>query len=64
MNETAPALRRAWALSQGNYLRLLAVLLAILVPILLVMGVAEVLIGGRVPAMPGAFFSLARPKSP
>lgn len=32
VSETAPALRRSWALSSGNHLRLLAVLLAITVP--------------------------------
>ena len=49
--ETAPVLRRAWALSQGNHLRLLAVLLGVVVPPFLVALVAEMLLGGQGPAM-------------
>lgn len=46
VNETAPALRRVWTLSHGNYLRLLAVLLALIVPVLAVVWVVNVALGG------------------
>lgn len=51
VSETAPVLRRAWALSQGNHLRLLAVLLGVMVPPFAVALVAETLLGGQGPAM-------------
>lgn len=51
VSETAPVLRRAWALSQGNHLRLLAVLLGVVAPPLLVALAAEMLLGAQGPAM-------------
>lgn len=47
VNETAPALRRAWALSQGHGLRLLAILVGSFAPLLLIIVVLETLAGGR-----------------
>ena len=49
--ETAPVLRRAWALSQGNHLRLLGVLVGIAAPPFAVALAAEMLLGGQGPAM-------------
>ena len=49
VNETTPVLRRAWQLSQGNYWRLLAVLLAILVPVLVLFSVLELVLTGKPP---------------
>lgn len=46
VGETVPVLRRAWALSQGNFLRLLAVLVALVVPPTAVIWAANVAIGG------------------
>jgi hypothetical protein len=48
--ETAPVLRRSWMLSAGNFLRLLAVLLAVFGPILLCFVCLEFALAGRVPA--------------
>jgi hypothetical protein len=48
--ETAPVLRRSWMLSAGNFLRLLAVLLAVFGPILLSFVCLEFALAGRVPA--------------
>jgi hypothetical protein len=44
--ETGPALRRAWALSAGNYAGLLAIAIAAFVPGILVMQIAEALVPG------------------
>jgi hypothetical protein len=49
--ETAPALRRCWTLSAGNFWRLLAVLMAIFVPVVLIAAVAETLLAGPSPAL-------------
>jgi len=49
--DTAPVLRRAWALSQGNHLRLLAVLVAAVAPPFLAALVAEMLLGVQGPVM-------------
>ena len=49
--ETAPALRRSWGLSAGNYWRLLAVLMAVFVPVLAVASVAETLLAGPAPVV-------------
>lgn len=51
--ETAPVLRRAWALSQGNHLRLLAVILGVAVPPFAVAVIAELFLGAQGPAMTG-----------
>lgn len=51
--ETAPVLRRAWALSQGNHLRLLAVMLGVVVPLFAVAVAAELLLGAQGSAMTG-----------
>lgn len=48
--ETAPVLRRAWALSAGNFWRLLVVLLAVFGPILLCFAFLELALAGRAPA--------------
>ena len=50
VNETAPVLRRTWQLSQGNFWRLLAVLLAVLVPVLILFSVLELVLTGKPPA--------------
>src|ERR1700679_3356069 len=49
--ETAPVLRRVWALSQGNHLRLLAVLLGVAAPPFALALAAEALMGARGPAL-------------
>jgi hypothetical protein len=48
--ETAPVLRRAWALSAGNFWRLLMVLLAVFGPILLCFLFLELALAGRAPS--------------
>lgn len=48
--ETAPVLRRAWMLSAGNFWRLLAILLAVLGPVLLLFSGVEVALADRIPA--------------
>jgi hypothetical protein len=50
--ETAPVLRRAWMLSAGNFWRLLAVLLAVLGPILLLFMSLVVALASRAPVPP------------
>ena len=54
VSETAPALRRAWALSAGNFLPLLGVLLGLFLPLLLVMAAIDLGMGEKPAAMPGA----------
>jgi hypothetical protein len=46
VNEAVPVIRRAWTLSQGNFLRLLAVLAALVVPPTALIWAANVAIGG------------------
>jgi len=48
VNETVPVLRRAWALTEGNFLRLLAILLALVVPVTALMWAANAAIAGGV----------------
>jgi hypothetical protein len=43
--EEGPVLRRAWALSAGNFWRLLAILAAVFVPVLLALAAAEFVLG-------------------
>jgi len=54
VNETAPALRRAWALSAGNFLPLLGVLVGIFLPITLVFVLIEVMLGEKGAGLAGA----------
>ncbi|MEO8300420.1 MAG: hypothetical protein ABI608_01430 [Rhizomicrobium sp.] len=54
IHESGPALRRAWTLSAGNFLPLLGILLAIVLPVLLVQGFVEVLLGGKNAVAAGA----------
>lgn len=48
--ENVPVLRRAWQLSTGNFWRLLAILAGIFIPILILMGLLQVMLAGRPPA--------------
>ncbi|OAI45238.1 hypothetical protein AYO42_03295 [Rhizomicrobium sp. SCGC AG-212-E05] len=48
--ENVPVLRRSWQLSAGNFWRLLGILAGIFVPALFVMGLLQVVLGGRLPA--------------
>jgi hypothetical protein len=54
VNETAPALRRAWALSAGNFLPMLGVLLGLFVPLLVVLVLIDFGMGEKAEALPGA----------
>jgi len=54
VNETVPAMRRAWALSAGNFLPLLGVLLGIFVPVTLVFVLIEVALGEAGAGLTGA----------
>jgi hypothetical protein len=54
VNETVPALRRAWALSAGNFLALLGVLAGIFLPIALVFVLIEVALGDKGAGLTGA----------
>jgi hypothetical protein len=54
VNETVPALRRAWALSAGNFLPLLGVLLGIFLPLALLFLLIEVAMGEKGVALAGA----------
>ncbi|HVV27205.1 MAG TPA: hypothetical protein VHC40_04500 [Rhizomicrobium sp.] len=54
VNEGEPVLRRAWALSHGNFWRLLAVLAGIFGPILLLLVVLETVLTGRTAVPAGA----------
>lgn len=54
VGETTPTLRRAWAMSQGNFMPLLGVLLGLFVPLLLVMAAIDVGMGEKPDVMPGA----------
>ncbi len=54
IHETGPALRRAWRLTAGNFLPLLGILLAIMLPILLVQGIVEASLGAKEAAAAGA----------
>ncbi len=47
--ENVPVLRRAWQLSTGNFWRLLAILAGIFIPILILMGLVQVVLAGRPP---------------
>ena len=48
--ENVPVLRRSWQLSNGNFWRLLAVMAGIFIPLLILMGVLQLALGGRLPA--------------
>ena len=48
--ENVPVLRRAWQLSTGNFWRLLAILAGVFIPILILMGLMQVMLAGRPPA--------------
>jgi hypothetical protein len=47
LHETGPALRRAWTISAGNFLPLMGILLAIVLPVLLVQISLEAWLGGK-----------------
>jgi len=49
--ETGPALRRCWALSAGNFWRLLAVLVAMILPVLVLFAGAEALLASAAPPL-------------
>jgi len=46
VNETGSVLRRTWALSTGNFLRLLGIVLGLFLPLAILLGVADLAIGG------------------
>lgn len=50
--ENVPVLRRAWQLSTGNFWRLLAIMAGIFIPLLIVMGLLQLALGGRLPSVP------------
>ena len=50
--EEAPVLRRSWQLSAGNFWRLLGIMAGIFVPMLILISVLQLLLGGRLPAAP------------
>jgi hypothetical protein len=50
VNETVPVLRRSWQLSAGNFWRLLAVLLAIFLPVLVLFAALEAALTGGAPS--------------
>jgi hypothetical protein len=54
VNETVPVLRRAWAMSAGNFLPLLGVLLGLFLPLMLVLMLIDVGMGERTQGLPGA----------
>jgi hypothetical protein len=54
IHESGPALRRAWTLSAGNFLPLLGILLAIVLPVLLVQVSVEAFLSGKNVPAPGA----------
>ncbi len=54
VNEAGPALRRAWALSAGNFLPLLGILLAVLLPVKLIQILIEVWLSGKTVLAAGA----------
>lgn len=54
VSETTPTLRRAWALSAGNFLPLLGVLLGLFLPLLMVMGMIERQVGEKADFMLGS----------
>jgi hypothetical protein len=54
VSETAPALRRAWALSAGNFLPLLGILLGLFLPLLAVMALIDVGMGEKPAMLPDA----------
>ena len=54
VSETAPSLRRAWAMSAGNFLPMLAVLLGLFLPLLLVMVAIDASLGEKADIVPGA----------
>lgn len=45
VSETGPVLRRAWAMSMGNFWRLLVILLAVFAPMVLIVIAVELLLG-------------------
>lgn len=47
VSESGPLLRRAWALTQGNFLRLLAILVGLFLPLAILLGVADIAIGAH-----------------
>ncbi len=49
VNETTPVLRRSWQLSAGNFWRLMAIQLAVILPILVLLSVLEALLTGHAP---------------
>jgi len=54
VNESAPAMRRAWALSAGNVLPLLGVLLGVFLPLAAVFVVIEIVLGQKTGVVTGA----------
>jgi hypothetical protein len=54
VNETVPAMRRAWALSAGNVLPLLGVLLGVFLPLAAIFVVIEIVLGQKAGAVTGA----------
>ncbi|MBA2587890.1 MAG: hypothetical protein H0U98_04610 [Alphaproteobacteria bacterium] len=54
VSETAPALRRAWALSAGNFLPMVGVLLGLFVPLLVLLVLIDFGMGEKAEALPGA----------
>jgi hypothetical protein len=50
--ENVPVLRRAWQLSTGNFWRLLAIMAGIFIPLLILMGLLQLALGGRLPSVP------------
>jgi hypothetical protein len=54
VNESAPALRRAWALSAGNVVSLLGVLLGIFLPLVVVFVLIELAMGQQAGELTGA----------
>lgn len=52
VGESHPVLRRTWALSAGNFWRLLAILAAVLGPVLVIMGVIGTVLSGGAPVLP------------
>lgn len=53
VSETAPVLRRGWALSAGNFWRLLAVLVGVFGPVFVVLKLVEMLLAGHAPIVAG-----------
>jgi hypothetical protein len=54
VSETAPALRRAWAMSAGNFLPMLGVLLGLFLPLLVLLVAIDAGMGEKPQVLPGA----------